>query len=244
MDARLLGPFLAALLGMAVLAPTAAGQEEARPVSGTVVDAQSGLPVPGALVAMVESAQAVFTDEAGRFTLRDMETGNHPLVVTQLGYDSLSIGLVVEEGTDGVVLRLRPDPVVLEAVQVVTDRLRRRRNAVATSVRAFDQRMLRTAGSRDALDFLLTRTNLMPTRCPGIHSFGSCAYVRGRLSPVQVYIDDTYVLGGLEYLDSYRPEELYLVEVYRGGSHVRVYTNWYMEMSARTGRRPSPVLVW
>lgn len=241
---------LASFLALPALARPADAQapgDEPRPVAGVVVDAGSGVPVPGALVALVERNHGVFTDEEGRFTLRDLRPGSHRLVVVQLGYDSLATRLVLPEGTgavEGVVLRLEPDPVVLEGIRVVSDRLRSRRNAVAASVRAFDQRALQSAGARDALEFLRTRTNLMPAACLGRASMGGCAYVRGRPTPVTVYIDDVHVLGGLEYLDSYRPEELYLVEVFRGGSHVRVYTTWFMEWFAKTGRRPAPVLVW
>lgn len=242
-------PAAALLLLLAIAGPLAAQErdEGERPVAGVVVDAETGSPVPGALVALTERSGGVFADEGGRFTLRDVRPGSHPLVVVQLGYDSLATRLVLPEGeapVEGIVLRLRPNPVVLEGVRVVTDRLRSRRNAVAVSVRAFDQRALRSGGSRDALDFIRTRTNFLPTTCLGRMSMGSCAYVRGRPTPVTVHIDDVQVFAGLEYLDSYRPEELYLVEVFRGGSHIRIYTNGYVEWSARTGRRPAPVLMW
>src|SRR5690606_11463661 len=80
-------PLLLALALLIPLSPVTAqgGEDVPRPVSGVVVDEGSGTPVPGALVAMVERNHAVFTDEEGRFTLREVEAGSHGLVVTQLG---------------------------------------------------------------------------------------------------------------------------------------------------------------
>lgn len=240
-------PLLLAALALAPLLPPlrAAAQtgEDAASLSGVVVDEESGAPIPGALVALAARSRGVLTDAEGRFALRDLEPGLQALTVAQLGYDSLRTEVKVA-GPATVVLRLRANPVVLEGIRVVSDRLRSRRNGVAVSVRAFDRRALQTSGARDALDFLRSRSSLTPTPCLERASVASCAYVRGRPTPVVVYIDDVLVFGGLEYLDTYRPDEVYLVEVYGGGRHVRVYTNWYVEWSAKTGRRPAPVLVW
>ncbi len=235
-----------ACLAFLALAPRLAAQQrggEPPFLAGVVVDAGSGAPISGALVALAARNRGVLTDAEGRFTLRDLKPGSQALTVAQLGYDSLRTEVKVEGGPATVVLRLRPNPVVLEGIQVVSDRLRSRRNSIASSVWAFDRRALQTSGARDALDFVRSRTSLTPTPCLDRMSMASCAYVRGRPTPVAVYIDDVPVFGGLEFLDSYRPEELYLVEVFSGGRQVRVYTNWFVEWSAKTGRRPAPVLI-
>ncbi|MFL5381784.1 MAG: carboxypeptidase regulatory-like domain-containing protein [Longimicrobiaceae bacterium] len=62
----------------------------AQAVSGTVVDAQSGAPLPGALVSLVSSdgqARArALSDDAGRFSLRAPATGRYQLRAERIGY--------------------------------------------------------------------------------------------------------------------------------------------------------------
>jgi len=76
--------FLASLL--AALPAALAAQA----VSGTVVDAQSGAPVPGALVSLVSSDGRThgraLADDAGRFTLRADAAGRYQLRAERIGY--------------------------------------------------------------------------------------------------------------------------------------------------------------
>lgn len=76
--------FLASLL--AALPAALAAQA----VEGTVVDAQSGAPIPGALVSLLSSdgqARArALADEAGRFTLRADAAGRYQLRAERVGY--------------------------------------------------------------------------------------------------------------------------------------------------------------
>ena len=46
------------------------------------------------------------------------------------------------------------------------------------------------------------------------------------------------MVGGMEYLSVIPPHELYLVEVYASGRHIRAYTNHFMERAAKTRLRP------
>lgn len=61
----------------------------------------------------------------------------------------------------------------------------------------------------------------------------ACAYVRGNLRRPVVYIDEERANGGLVDLLNLRPQDLYIVESYAGGSMIRVITDVYAEMVAR-----------
>ena len=77
------------------------------------------------------------------------------------------------------------------------------------------------------------------------YRFGSmCTFRRGRMTPVQVYIDETPTFGGLAELESYRPQELFLIEVYGGGSQIRIYTTRFMDRIARSGKLLNPIPIW
>jgi hypothetical protein len=57
-----------------------------------------------------------------------------------------------------------------------------------------------------------------------------------------VYIDEALLVGGLLQLETYRPHELYLVEVYSSGSEIRAYTHHFVERMARTPQALIPII--
>ena len=54
----------------------------------------------------------------------------------------------------------------------------------------------------------------------------------------EVWIDEAPVVGGMDYLRTVRPYELYMVEVYAGGRQIRAYTPRFMERAAKTRLQP------
>jgi len=208
---------------------------------GVVVDAESGRPLVGAFVALVGSGRGSATGAEGRFVLPgDLHAGvDEPLTleVRMLGYETLEATREASEETSPPTLRLRPDPIVLEGLTVMTDRFRARRRAVATSVRAYDREELSTTAARDVVDFIRGRAGVPLTRQRGQWLVWS----RGRLVQPTVWVDEHPFPGGLDFLALHQPHEIYLVEVYGFGRHIRVYTNQYMERVS-TGRM-FPVLM-
>jgi len=209
---------------------------------GRVIDATTGTPIVGAFVHLDQEKWGVLTGEGGHFRLTGVPAGVITVVVEQLGYVELAKADLVPRESTPVVLALEPDPVLLEGIQVVTDRFERRRKALAVPSQAFDREELITSPFFNVLDFVSSRTLLRPFRCGGISIDGICAYVRGRVRPVTVYVDEAPFLGGLEFLDMMEPHELHRVEVYRSGAHIRVYTEAFMERAARIRLTPLGVL--
>ena len=126
--------------------------------------------------------------------------------------------------------------------------LKNRRNAWGSSARAIEQARLASSGARDAIEFLATEGSLhigsCTTRRGPATSFqrvasrrgtaGVCVLRRGSGTEPRVYIDEAPIIGGLEALATFRPYELYLIEVYSAGLEIRAYAHWYMErMAAR-----------
>lgn len=232
-----------ALVALALLTTAARGQEgpQTFDVVGHVVDANGGQPLVGAWVSIEGSDWGSISNDEGRFRLPDMTAGPLVLSVEQLGYETLvwegEVG-----GSDGALeLALQPEPVVLEGLQVVTDRFRARRNAVATTVRAYDASDLAMSPQRTALDFVTLRAGGGDTFCAGRRG-DRCLYVRGRLVEPTVFVDEAPVLGGLGYLDTFAPHELYMVEIYGGGRQIRAYTPRFMERAAKTRLTPIALL--
>ena len=210
---------------------------EGAELRGSVVDASTGTELRGASV-RIGGEVRVITNRDGRFQVEDLRPGSYPVEVAQLGYDTLRVDVQVgEERT--VEFRLAPDPVILERVTALVDRFAERRNSIGTSVRFFDSDQLHSSDAFNILDFLYDRGSLRFVSCGNPMAMNPCALVRGRIAPVQVYVDGAAVVGGGALLAAYRPDEIYNLEVIGGGRAVRLYTNWFVETVAR-GRRLPP----
>ena len=69
-----------------------------------------------------------------------------------------------------------------------------------------------------------------------------CAYIRGELRPVSVYIDEQPAPDGLAQLANYPVNEFYLVEIYGRGSQIRAYTPAFIESAARRRLILKPII--
>ena len=195
----------------------------------------------GARVSLVGSDWGSITDDRGRFRIPDLAPGPLALSVEQLGYEELRWEGEIARADGALELRMTPQPLVLDGLRVVSDRFRSRRAAVATSVFAYDRRDLSTTPQRTALDFITLRSGASFVNCAGRRG-NRCLFVRGRLVEPVVYIDEAPVVGGLAYLDSFGPHELYMIEIYGRGRHIRAYTPAFMKRSAKRRLQPIALL--
>lgn len=233
--AAALGLFMA-LIGLALVVGRGYGQANAREstsfeVVGHVVDAETGADLAGAWVGLTGTDWGSVTDERGRFRIPDVAAGRLELTVEQLGYETLEWRGAVADGDEELTIGLEARPILLEGLQIVTDRFRSRRNATATSVFAYDRADLATSPARDALEFIERRSAVRTTACSGRRG-DRCLFVRGRVVEPVVYLDEAPLLGGLTYLETFNPWELQMIEVYGGGRHIRAYTPAFMERAA------------
>ena len=112
-------PALRLALALAALAPASALGQGAR-VSGTVVDAETGAPLPGAHVFAAGTSVGDAADGAGRFAF-SARPGPARLTATMLGYTTAQADRPLAPGdTVAVAFRLSPSAVPLGEVDVVT----------------------------------------------------------------------------------------------------------------------------
>lgn len=235
-----------AVLAIAVLAVSGSAQqdrfEETAPfqLMGQVVDAESGAILVGAWVGLTGTDMGSLTNDDGRFRIPDMTAGPLVLTVEQLGYETLEWSGNVANTDELLTIELNAQPLLLEGLQVVTDRFRSRRNAAAVSVFAYEPGDLTTTSARTALEFIELSSAAYLTSCNGRYS-DQCLQLRGRAVEPVVYIDEMPLLGGLGYLQSFAPWDFHMIEVYGGGRHIRAYTSSYMERAAKTRLTPIPL---
>lgn len=236
-----------ALGALALLAANGSGQvvpdgatnaDEEFAVTGQVVDGQSGTVLDGAWVGLPGTEWGSLTDAEGRFRIPNMQAGPISLVVERLGYETTTWAGQITSADDLLVIRLEPDPVLLEGLQIVTDRFEERRKGYAARVSAWDVGDLSVASERTALDFVRYRTS-GTTACGDARNL--CVYSRGRIVEPTVYIDEMPFPGGLVYLDTFAPWEFHMIEVYGGGRHIRAYTTQFMARAAEVRLLPLPL---
>ncbi len=238
-------PTLGVLAVSAGLALPAEAQEEqpackddqAR-IVGVIVDSSTDMPLAGAYVSVETSDWGSLTTDNGRFLLCEIGEGTHQVTVERLGYVTLQSWVEADASGDPIALHMRPDPILLEGLEIVMDRFDRRRRGAATIVRAFDQEDLANSGYWSAAEFVDSRAGIMSTQC----GIGRCVYYRGSVVSPRVYLDEFPLIGGWTHLESIPTSELYMIEVYARGTHIRAYTHNFMKRAART--RLAPIMIW
>jgi CarboxypepD_reg-like domain len=209
-------------------------------VIGTVVDANTGRAIPGAVVRVADTDIATMTDDGGNFVLNALEPGHLTLTFEQLGYTTIHLSQEFSAAGAPLQVELEPQPVVLEGLKVMADRFQQRRLSTGVSVRVLDTEDFRSLAV-DAFDALRMRGGMAMHSCTPRHSTTTwCVLSRGAIRPPTVVIDDRPSMG-LEELQLYRTDELYAIEIYRMGQHIRVYTRDYVSHSAIRPRALLPI---
>ena len=228
------------LVAFALLAITAVAVEGQEPevLQGRVVDTQTMGPVARAFVAQVGSQRGVVTDSLGRFALPMDSAFARSIRVVQFGYRELQTN--VPMGGEGRVLNvlLVPDPIQLDGLTVLTERLADRRRGVFGIADILLQEQLMTGPEGSGFD-LVRRMLPFVELCDRDNSEALC--IGGRLGAsgkrqVTVCIDGSVVPPELAetILSGVDPRGLYMVEVYSRVGEVRMYSPGYMQRLIKT----------
>ena len=220
---------------------------------GKVVHAETGEPIQGAFVSLDWDDTGYLTHDDGSFALPVWPRGEYRVTVELLGYADLEVP-VLGPDTEPFVLRLSPDPILLEELIVQVNRLERRRKRVPYSVAFADQNELRSAPIGDVVDWIEGRYGIPTTFC-GSDGLGAarqasffadqsqdCVLRRGRWVRPTVYLDEMPMIGGLEQLRTFSPQDLHSIEIFDRGTHIRAYTPRFMELVAEGRRFIAPVI--
>lgn len=209
---------------------------------GEVRDHATERPIEGAVVQIAELGRSSVTDRNGYFEFADVFPGRHTFVTSGFGYRTNREGSELPPNAV-LVVRLRAMAFELPGLEVTVERLlhrieARRLSSSAGEVAVFTRRQLAQSRARGLQKFVGERTagfEIEPNRSDHL-----CVSVRGK-SPqlVQVFLDEVAVPNLM--LQTLRPEEVELVEVYRHLAMVRVYTKQFLEDAAHSGFAPRPV---
>ncbi|MFQ5537452.1 MAG: carboxypeptidase-like regulatory domain-containing protein [Gemmatimonadota bacterium] len=226
----ILSAVLAFLVVLAASAEVAA--QNAVILRGRVMDAETAVPVPGALVRLEGSDRGVMSDSTGMFALPVDPAPRYVLHVTQLGYHDLKwpVGSAAPERVTA--LLLTKDPIELEGITVLSERLADRRRGIFGVADVMTQSELKEVSGGSGFDLL---RRLLPfTEVCSVESEALCLPGRtngGERRTVTVCIDGHRVPEPLmeTTLSGIDPRRLYLVEAYQRAGQVRMYTPGYIK---------------
>ena len=237
---EILAPTLLALPLLALPLPLD-GQDTVL-IHGKVLDAETAIPVAGAFVAPVGSPRGTVSDSTGAFLINMEPAERYQLRVTRLGYSDARIDAGFDEVALPLTVRMSPNPLELEGLTVLAERLANRRVGPFGVADVLDREELLQAPDGSGYHFIL-RVLPFVERC-NPESDALCLMGRtamGEKRRVQVCLDDRQVPGAFmeTMLAGVDPRGLYLVEVYSRAGEVRMYSPGYIKrLIAQGGSLP------
>lgn len=209
---------------------------------GHLLDGETYAPLFGAYVGLEGAGRGVLTDSTGYFALPVARTGQYVLQIRQLGYRDLSMALTAESAEQPLLLQLDPDPVEIEGLQVLVERFQDRRRGPFGAVDVLTQAELLRAADGAASD-LVRRMVPFARPCDPVNGQDEklCVNTGGHLEALSICVDNRLVLESMVELEHLDPRGLYMVEVFRRGGQVRIYTRGYVERLLATGEELPPL---
>lgn len=88
-------------------------------IKGTVIDGSTKQPLPYASIYFTELEKGTSTNETGNFSLENLPSGNHKMLISILGYETKSVNQSIPNTTD-IVISLTPSAIEIEAIIIST----------------------------------------------------------------------------------------------------------------------------
>lgn len=214
-------------------------------VTGIVGDAQTGIAVPNALVAIPDLGIRTLADENGRFQFDRLPLGSITWVFQALGYADWSEEMSVEDG-EHLRVGLLPQTVVLETIVATASRLAERRRGVGLSVRVISWEEIQSAVATNVAQVVADRSPDPAVNCPSASvglppkpvisnthpsrvtprrertplggadaGVGLCLRWRGKVISPQIYLDEQSTPVPVDVLHQFMPHEIHTIEYYQ-----------------------------
>ncbi len=259
------GTWLVGALALALALPlsTRPALAQGATVSGEVTDAQTGDPIANVRIVLMGTNVAVFTDDEGRFTLRNVPAGEVTLRAIRIGYQSGSSTLMlVPAGAREADFRLTRAVVSLDEI-VVTATGQQRRREVPNAITKVD------AAEITSEVMPVNVGSLIQGRAPGVQiingsgTAGTSQQIRIRGSsslsltnePVLI-VDGIWVDNGASSLgfgtggqsasrmNDFNPDDIESIEIVKGPSAAALYgtaaANGVILIQTKRGRAGRP----
>ena len=212
-------------------------------VSGKVIDADSGMPVPSANVIEKGTSNGVMTDFDGNYTLNGIHSGA-VLVFSYVGYVSQEVSV---DSKTIINITLVEDASALEEVVVIGYGVKKKSllTGASVNVKGEDIAALNTGTAMEALQG--TAAGVSITKNSGMPGAGTRVTIRG-LGTVgnsnPLYIVDGVSVGDIDYLN---PSDIASIDVLKDAASSAIYgsraANGVVLVTTIKGRRGSPAKI-
>ncbi|MDZ7295147.1 MAG: TonB-dependent receptor [candidate division KSB1 bacterium] len=203
-----------------VLCAVAATHASGGKVSGTVIDGQTGKPLPGANVQILGTTRGASADRNGAFLIANLPPGRYSVRASMIGYRAVTIdGVSIAEGQEvRLAFALQPAPIEFDPIVVVAGKAQQRLDQAPVSISVVSARDIQQRAATNLIDALET--------APGVNFIGEQINIRGStgytfgagnkvlllLDGVPVYASDT----GQFNWDMLPPLDIEQIEVLKG----------------------------
>ncbi len=202
-----------ALVLLLLATPFAVMAQTTGKISGTVIDAETGEPLPGANVVIEGSLQGTATDIDGQYNILEVQPGVYTLLSSFAGYttERRQNVEIIAGITNRVNFELRPSTLELDMIEVTAERPLV--NVTATNaVRRVDAEIIQSLPTRDVSTYYAIQ--------PGVTVLNNEVYIRGgRPDETNFLLEgiSSRSLIGFDNVVPVIPEALEEVQVFAGG---------------------------
>jgi hypothetical protein len=211
---------------------------------GQIMDAQTQSPIFGVFVSFVDSGRGVFTDSLGFFSLPPDSDPPYGISIAQLGYHPMEGQLALEDVGKPIMVSLAPDPIQIEGLTILADRMAGRRVGPYGSGDVLDQAELLASPDGSGYDLVV---RMLPFVQPcGMESEALCAGGRtsmGGPRQITVCVDGQKIQPQFTEtaLQRVQPQGLYMVEIFSRAGEVRMYSQAYLKRLMDAGMSLPPL---
>ena len=223
---------------------------QTRTVTGTVLDAETGEPVPFASVAVKGSTTlGTYTLDDGTFSLPGVPSDATTLIASFVGY--VDVEVPIGSGTN-LVISLEPDALMLDQVVVTALGIQRQAKEIGYSAAKVSSEDLNTTQNSDATQALIGKVSGLQISAA---SASLDAEVRINLRGSRSFLGDNQpllVVDGvptpLDFLQSMNPNDIDNISVLKGGSAAALYgssaANGVLYVTTKTGEKGRPRITY
>ena len=240
---------ISTLVAVLSLLPTLLNAQN-RTVTGKVLDAETGEPIPFASVAVKGTTSlGAYTLDDGTFTLEGVPSDATTLIASFVGYGTLEVE--IGNGTN-LVISLEPDALFLDQVVVTALGIQRQAKEIGYATARVDSDDLNTTQNSDATQALIGKVSGLQISAA---SASLDADVRINLRGSRSFLGDNQpmlVIDGvptpLDYFQSMNPNDIDNISVLKGGSAAALYgssaANGVIYVTTKTGEKGRPRITY
>lgn len=168
-------------------------------ITGTVTNAETGDPMPGASIYLKDTNRGDATDAEGKYRLDDIESGNYVLTASFIGYERQSKTVtILDDKTANINFELKPKTGVLDAVVVQAYGTTTQRMNTGNIARVTADEILKQPVSNPLAAMQGRMTGVYIVQNSGVPGGGFEVRIRGQNS-INAGNNPLYIIDGVPY---------------------------------------------